>query len=287
MPHWEPIRIGERTFGPPGPYVVGVLNVTPDSFSDGGLFLGTREAVAQALRLAAEGADLLDVGGESTRPGATPVSAEEEISRVLPVLESLAGAGFPLPISIDTRKVEVARRALGAGAAMVNDVQGLCDPALAELVAGEGIPVVLMHMRGTPSDMRSHAQYRDVVDDVRRELEAALERAEALGVDRRRIVLDPGLGFAKTAEQSLEVLARLGELHALGRPLYIGPSRKSFLGATTGAPVEERLPATLAAVSAAVLAGAAFVRVHDVAAARQAARVAAAVREAGRDAPVG
>ena len=278
---WEPIRIGGRTFGPPGPYLVGVLNVTPDSFSDGGRFLGVEEAATHALRLAAEGADLLDVGGESTRPGAEPVGAEKEAARVLPVLERLAALGFPLPISIDTSKAEVARRALGAGAAMVNDVQGLLDPALGEVVAEAGVPVVLKHMRGTPRDMQERACYRDVAAEVRSELEGALARACRIGVDPRRVVLDPGLGFAKTAAQSLEVLSRLGEFHSLGRPLYVGPSRKSFLAAATGAAVEERLPGTLAAVTAAVLAGAAFVRVHDVAPARQAARVAAALREAG------
>jgi len=279
---WEPIRVGKRTFAPPGPYVVGVLNVTPDSFSDGGLYLDPARAAEQALRLAAEGADLVDVGGESTRPGAPPVSVEEEVARVVPVLERLSAMGFPLPVSVDTSKPEVARRALDAGAAMVNDVRGLADPELADLVAGSGVPAVIMHMRGTPRDMQWRAVYRDVTAEVRLELADALERAERRGVDRRRVILDPGLGFAKTADQSLEVLARLEELHALGRPLLVGPSRKSFLAAPTGAAVGDRLPGTLAAVSAAVLAGAAFVRVHDVAPARQAARVAAALREAGR-----
>lgn len=274
--------MGSRTFGPPGPYVMGVLNVTPDSFSDGGLFLDPDAAVARALALAAEGADLLDVGGESTRPGAPPVTAEEEMARVLPVLERLASAGFPLPVSIDTSKPEVARAALRAGAAMVNDVRALADPALADLVAAARVPVVLMHMRGTPQDMRWRAVYGDVAREVRDELEAALDRAVRAGVARERVMLDPGLGFAKTAEQSMEVLARLGELTGLGRPLVVGPSRKSFLAGPTGAPVGERLPGTLAAVTAAVLAGAAFLRVHDVAAVRQAARVAAAVRQAGR-----
>jgi len=284
---WEPIGIGRRTFGAPGPYVVGVLNVTPDSFSDGGRFLDPAAAAEHALRVAAEGADILDVGGESTRPGAPPVSAEEEIARVVPVLERLQATGFPLPVSVDTSKPEVARRALAAGAAMVNDVRGLSDPALAELVAEAGVPVVVMHMRGTPRDMQSKAAYGDVVGEVRRELAEAVERAERRGVDRRRILVDPGIGFAKTAEQSLEILGRLAELHELGRPLFVGPSRKSFLAAATGAPVGERLPATLAAVTAAVLAGAAFVRVHDVAPARQAARLARALREAGRGAPAG
>jgi len=279
---WEPIRIGQRTFGPPGPYVMGVVNVTPDSFSDGGRYQEPEDALAHALRLAAEGADLIDVGGESTRPGAPPVSEDEELRRVMPLLERLHTMAFAPPVSIDTSKAEVARAALASGVAMVNDVRGLLDPSLAELVAASGVPVVLMHMRGTPRDMQWRAAYGDVMGEVRRELEAALERAVHVGVAREKIILDPGLGFAKTAEQSMEVLARLGELRALGRPLLVGPSRKSFLAAASGAPVAERLPATLAAVTAAVLSGAAFVRVHDVAAARQAARVAAALREAGR-----
>ncbi len=275
------VVVGGRAFGPPGAYVVGVLNVTPDSFSDGGRFLDPGAAVAQALRLASEGADLIDVGGESTRPGASEVPAREEIARVVPVLERLAAARLPVPVSIDTSKAEVARAALDAGAAMVNDVRGLADPDLRRVVAAAGVPVVLMHMRGTPRDMRERATYRDLVGEVKGELEEAIERAEVAGVARERIVIDPGIGFAKTAEQSVELLARLPALAALGRPLYVGPSRKSFIGALTGAPSEDRLAGTLAAVTACVLGGATFVRVHDVAAARQAVRVAAALRASG------
>jgi len=277
---WEPIRVGPRLFEAPGPFVIGVLNLTPDSFSDGGRFLEPDAAVGRALALAAEGADLLDVGGESTRPGSAPVAADEEIRRVVPVLERLRALGYPVPVSVDTTKAEVARAALAAGAVLVNDVRGLVDPALAAVVAEAGVPVVLMHMRGTPRDMQARAVYRDVTAEVQDELGQALARAEQAGVARERTILDPGIGFAKTAEQSLELLARLPELHALGRPLLVGPSRKSFIGAVTGAPVEERLPGTLAAVAVAVRAGAAFIRVHDVAAARQAARVAAAIRDA-------
>jgi dihydropteroate synthase len=265
--------------------VVGVLNVTPDSFSDGGRFLDPGAAVEHALRLAAEGADLVDVGGESTRPGAPEVSEAEELRRVIPVIERLVAARFPLPISVDTSKPAVARAALDAGAALVNDVRALADPEMARAVADSGAPVVLMHMRGTPRDMRERATYLDVMGEVRAELVAAMARAEAAGVRRERIVLDPGIGFAKTAEQSLEVLARLPELLSLGRPLLVGPSRKSFIGAITGAPPEDRLAGTLAAVTAAVLGGATFVRVHDVAASRQAARVAAALRSSGGSAP--
>jgi dihydropteroate synthase len=261
--------------------VVGVVNVTPDSFSDGGRFLDADDAVAQALRLASEGADLIDVGGESTRPGAAEVSEEEELRRVIPVISRLAAARFPVPISVDTSKAAVARAALDAGAAMVNDVRALADPELLAVVARAGVPVVLMHMRGTPRDMRERAVYGDLVGEVRSELSLAMARAVSGGVREDRIVLDPGLGFAKTAEQSLELLARLPEFLSLGRPLYVGPSRKSFIGALTGAPPEERLAGTLASVTAAVLGGATFVRVHDVAPSRQAVKVAAALRGAG------
>ena len=275
------IRIGGREFAPPGVFIVGVLNVTPDSFSDGGRYLEPDAGVEHALRLAAEGADVIDVGGESTRPGAPEVPVEEELRRVLPILERLARAGFPVPISIDTSRASVARAALDTGAAMVNDVRGLADPELAAVVAGAGVPVVLMHMRGTPRDMRERAVYGDVVAEVRTELGEAMARAIRAGVREDRIVLDPGIGFAKTAEQSVTVLARLSELAGLGRPILVGPSRKSFIGAITGAPAEERLAGTLAAVTAAVLGGATFLRVHDVAAARQAARVATALRASG------
>jgi dihydropteroate synthase len=258
-----------------------VLNVTPDSFSDGGRFLDPDAAVEQALRLASEGADLIDVGGESTRPGAPEVTEEEELRRVLPVLTRLARARFPVPISIDTSKAGVARAALDAGALLVNDVRGLADPAMARVVAEAGAPVVLMHMRGTPRDMRERARYQDLLGEVRVELRAAMDRAVEAGVLEDRILLDPGIGFAKTAEQSVEVLGRLPELLSLGRPLLVGPSRKSFIGAITGAPPEERLAGTLAAVTAAVLGGAAFIRVHDVGPSRQAVRVAAALRASG------
>jgi len=273
------MSIGARLFEGPGPFLMGIVNATPDSFSDGGRYLEPGAAVDRALRLAEEGADLVDVGGESTRPGAPPVPAAEEIARVVPVVERLRARGFPLPISVDTVKGAVARAALLAGADLVNDVSALGDPDLARACAEAGVPVVLMHMRGTPADMQSRAVYRDVVAEVARELEAALAWAEAAGIPRERTILDPGIGFAKTAEQSLELLARAGELRALGRPLLVGPSRKSFIGKVTGAEVGERLPGTLAAVTACVLAGVELLRVHDVAAVRQAARVAAALRD--------
>jgi len=276
------MRIGGRVFEGPGPFLMGVVNVTPDSFSDGGRFLACDTAVAHAERLVSEGADLLDVGGESTRPGAPEVPAGVEVQRVVPVIERLRERGCAAPISVDTRKVEVARAALEAGADLVNDVSALTDPALRELVAERGVPVVLMHMRGTPSDMASRAVYADVVGEVERELADALARATAAGLAEDRIFLDPGLGFAKTAEQTVALLGALPRLRRLGRPLVVGPSRKSFIGKITGAPVEERLPGTIAAVAACVLAGVEVIRVHDMSAARQAAQVAAAIRDSTR-----
>ncbi len=275
------MRIGARLFEGPGPFLMGIVNATPDSFSDGGRFLEPGAAVDRALRLADEGADLVDVGGESTRPGAPPVPADEELRRVVPVVERLRARGFPLPISVDTAKGAVARAALAAGADLVNDVTGLRDPELGRAVAAAGVPVVLMHTRGTPSDMATRAVYGDVVAEVAAELGEALGRAAAAGIPAEATVLDPGIGFAKTAEQSVALLARVGELRRLGRPLLVGPSRKSFIGKLAGgAPPEDRLPGTLAAVAWCVLAGVELLRVHDVAPARQAARVAAAIRDA-------
>jgi len=274
------MQIGARLFDGPGPFLMGIVNATPDSFSDGGRFLDADAAVAHALRLAEEGADLVDVGGESTRPGAPPVPEAEELRRVVPIVERLRARGFSLPISVDTAKGGVARAALAAGADLVNDVSGLSDPDLGSAVAAAGAPIVLMHMRGTPADMQTRADYGDVAAEVAAELEGALARAVAAGIARERTIVDPGIGFAKTAEQSVELLARVGDLRRLGRPLLVGPSRKSFIGKLTGAPVAERMPGTIAAVTACVLAGVEILRVHDVAACRQAARVAAALREA-------
>lgn len=273
------LQIGARTFDGPGPFLMGVVNATPDSFSDGGRFLARDAAVAHAERLLAEGADLVDVGGESTRPGAPEVPADVEAERVVPVVRSLRERGCRAPISIDTRKPEVARAALEAGADLLNDVSALADPAMGALAAERGAAVVLMHMRGTPADMSARAVYEDVVAEVERELAEAMARATAAGVREDRILLDPGLGFAKTAEQSLALLAALPRLRRLGRPLVVGPSRKSFIGKVTGAPVGERLPGTLAALAACVLAGVEVIRVHDMSAARQAALVAAAIRD--------
>ena len=260
--------------------VVGIVNVTPDSFFDGGRHASPESALAHALELAAEGADWLDVGGESTRPGSQPVTAAEEMARVLPVIEALA-KHCALPISIDTRRAEVADAALARGARIVNAVAGLRDPALAGVCAAHSATLVINHMRGEPATMQRAPAYGDVVQDVGRELLAEAAQAEAAGVPRERIWLDPGIGFGKRPrEHSVPLIARLAEIVALGFPVLVGPSRKSFLAALTSAPAESRLPGTLAAATACVLAGARALRMHDVAAARQAVDVAAAIRDA-------
>jgi dihydropteroate synthase len=259
----------------PEPVVMGVVNVTPDSFSDGGAWLDPGAAVAHGQDLARQGADILDVGGESTRPGAEPVGAEEELRRVLPVLEGLAGAGPRL--SIDTSKAAVAEAALRAGATIVNDVTALRgDPAMAALLAEQECDVCLMHMLGEPRTMQHDPRYGDVVDDVKAFLSERLELAVAEGIAAERIWLDPGIGFGKTMAHNLELLRRLHELVALGRPIVVGTSRKSFLGTLTGRGVHERVPATIATNVLAFAAGARVFRVHDVAEVRDALLVAAA-----------
>jgi dihydropteroate synthase len=260
--------------------VMGVVNVTPDSFWDGGRFAHAEAAVAHGLALAEQGADWLDVGGESTRPGAVPVSDDEERARVLPVIEGLAKR-TALAISIDTRRARVAEAALAAGARIVNAVSGLRDPELAAVCAAHGATLVLNHMRGEPATMQRAPHYDDVVREVRDELLAEVERAERAGVPRAQIWLDPGLGFGKhMLRHNLPLLAGLDQLVATGFPVLVGASRKSFLGALSGASVAERLPGSLAVATAAVLAGARGVRVHDVAETRQAVDVALAIRAA-------
>lgn len=267
----RPIEVGRRTL------LMGVVNVTPDSFSDGGQFLETGKAIEHGARLAAEGADILDVGGESTRPGAEQVDAETECSRVLPVIEGLVRE-IGVPISIDTSKGAVARRALDAGAAVVNDVTALRgDPEMAGVVARSGAPVVLMHMQGTPRTMQEHPRYDDLMGEIVASLRESMGLAADAGIEEGQIVVDPGLGFGKTVEHNLEVLRRLGELRSLGRPILVGPSRKSFIGKLTGAPAGERLFGTAATVALAIARGAHIIRVHDVAAMRQVARMADAI----------
>jgi dihydropteroate synthase len=261
---------------------MGILNITPDSFSDGGHRLDPDVAAADAIRMVADGADLLDIGGESTRPGAPAVPAREEWRRIQPVLERLR-TSVGVPISIDTYKAEVAERALGAGASIVNDVSGLkYDPALADVVARHAAVVILMHNRGRSASMYAEAQYGNVVEDVITELTERGAAALSAGISASRIIYDPGLGFAKRAGHTLELLAGFSRLHALGRPLLSGPSRKSFLTGPLGPlPAAERVWGTAAAVAASVLAGAHIIRVHDVREMTQVVRVAEAIRDSG------
>jgi dihydropteroate synthase len=266
------LTLGPRTL------IMGILNVTPDSFAGG--VTDPDAAVESGLRMEAEGADLIDIGGESTRPGADPVPEREELRRVLPVVERLA-ARLAVPISIDTYKAGVASAAIDAGACIVNDISGLgYDPTLGGVAAESGAGLVLMHTRGTPREMYREAVYRNVIAEVSLELERALARADAAGVSRTQVVLDPGLGFAKRADHNWAILANVSRFAALGRPLLVGPSRKSFLaGAPDPLPPGERDWGTAAAVTAAILAGAHIARVHHVAAMVQVARAADAIRQ--------
>jgi dihydropteroate synthase len=257
--------------------LMGVVNVTPDSFSDGGRFLDPSAAVAHGVRLAEEGAAILDIGGESTRPGADPVPAEEELRRVVPVVERLAAAGTGSQLSIDTSKAAVAGAALDAGASYVNDVTAFRgDPAIAGLVAERGVECCLMHMLGEPRTMQDDPRYDDVVGEVESFLAERAEAAVAAGVARERIALDPGIGFGKTVEHNLALLARLDEIVALGRPVVVGVSRKSFLGRITGRGADDRGVATAAANVLALERGASVFRVHDVPETLDALAVAAA-----------
>jgi dihydropteroate synthase len=259
LPGRAPLDLGGRTL------IMGIINVTPDSFADGGRRFDPALAIADGLKMIADGADILDVGGESTRPGAQPVDAEEELRRVLPVVEALARDGR-VPVSIDTYKAAVARDAVAAGATIVNDVSGLqYDADLASVLAGSGAALVLMHNRGRSVEMYRGAVYGDVAGEIQGELEAAIGRATRGGIPRDLLILDPGFGFAKRAEHTWESLARLDRLAELDRPILVGPSRKSFLTAATGdRSPDERDWATAAAVTASVLAGAHIVRVHAV-----------------------
>ena len=279
LPGGRTLALGARTL------VMGVVNVTPDSFTDGGAFLDPMRAADLALALDDAGADLLDVGGESTRPGAAPVPADEEMRRVLPVLDRLAGR-VRAPVSVDTYKAGVARAALDHGAAMINDVSGLAaGPALAAVAANAGAPLVLMHNRGCSRDMYRHARYRCVGEEVASELGDVVDRAVAAGVPRGQIVVDPGLGFAKRADATLAALADLQALRCLDRPILVGPSRKSFLTAVLGErPPGDREWGTAGAVAAAVWLGAHIVRVHRVDAHLDVVRVADAIRVAAEEA---
>jgi dihydropteroate synthase len=256
------LHCGKFQFDLAHPLVMGIVNVTPDSFSDGGSHASASAAIAHARKLVDDGADILDIGGESTRPGAAPVSEQEELERVLPVIEGLRG--IAIPISVDTLKPEVMRAALAAGASMVNDVNALQAPGALDAVAWSDAAVCLMHKQGTPQNMQQQPQYQDVVGEVKAFLHERILRVEAAGIARSRIVVDPGFGFGKTLAHNLALLNGLEAFRALAVPLLAGLSRKSMLGAITGRDVNERLAASVTAAVLAVQRGAAIVRVHDV-----------------------
>jgi dihydropteroate synthase len=277
------IRIaGGRTIAAGGrTLVVGVINVTPDSFSDAGQHFDPAVAAARAIEMEREGADIIEIGGESTRPGATALDAQTELSRILPVLDALSGR-INAPISIDTYKVVVATEALARGASIINDVSALrFDPGVAAIVARAGAGLVLMHMRGNPSDMQQMAPSADILRDIESDLRLAIQQAEEEGVGRDQVIIDPGIGFGKTFDQNLQIINRLDRFSSLGFPIMIGTSRKGFIGHLTGRPKQERVFGTAATVAASVLCGAHFVRVHDVKEMVDVVKVADAIAAAG------
>jgi dihydropteroate synthase len=274
------LALRDRTLDLAEPVVMGVLNVTPDSFSDGGLHTSVEAAIARAERMAEEGAAIVDVGGESTRPGAEPVSAEEEIRRVVPVIERLVGR-IRASISVDTSKPEVIRAAIAAGASMVNDVRALRLPGALAAAAGSGAAVCLMHMQGEPGTMQDQPRYADVVAEVRGFLAARVAACAAAGIPRERICVDPGIGFGKTAGHNLALLAKLADLGVDGLPVLIGVSRKALVGIITGRAPGDRVAGSVAFAALAVAHGASIVRAHDVAATLDAVRVGSALRRAG------
>ncbi len=257
------LELGERTL------LMGVLNVTPDSFSDGGLYFDKELAIERALQMVEEGADIIDIGGESTRPFSEPTPLEEELKRVIPVIEAITSK-IPVPISIDTYKAKVAFEALQAGARIVNDISGLrFDREMVKVVAESGAGLIVMHIKGTPKTMQLDPHYDDVMGEIKAYLKESIEKAESEGVCPESIVVDPGIGFGKKLHHNLEIFRRLNELEELGKPILVGPSRKSFIGEILGLPVSERLYGTLGAVAYCALKGVHIVRVHDVKAARQ------------------
>lgn len=275
------LRLGRFLLGLDRPLIMGVVNVTPDSFSDGGRFYGSGEAVEHARRLVDEGADILDVGGESTRPGAAPVDAAEELRRIRPVLEAMASG--PIPVSVDTSKPEVMRAAIDAGAAMINDVYALRQPGALQAVAACDVGVCVMHMQGEPRTMQDDPVYGDVVAEVKAFLDERVGACEAAGIGRDRIVIDPGFGFGKKAVHNLDLIRSIPALAASGLPVLAGLSRKSVLGRITGRMVGDRIYSSIAAALVAVARGARIVRVHDVAATRDALAVWTAVEAQGMD----
>ena len=261
---------------------MGVLNLTPDSFSDGGAYLEKEKAIDRAFQMEAEGADIIDLGAESTRPGSQPVSAEEEKKRLLPVLENLIPK-IKIPVSVDTYKYEVAREVLESGAHIINDITAGNDTRILKLVGKTGCGLVLMHMQGTPVTMQNRPVYQDVIEEISRFLEERVRIALTNGVSEEQIVVDPGIGFGKDTGHNLTILNKIGEFRDLSRPVMVGPSRKKFIGEITGSPVSERMAGTIAAVVVAYLAGASIFRVHDVKEVKQALLVAEAIKNCDAD----
>ena len=276
------IRCRKRTFTlGKQTLLMGVLNVTPDSFSEGGIFFDKEKAIARGLKMVEEGADFIDIGGESTRPGSKPLGLDEELRRVIPVIEFLA-KDVDVPISIDTYKSAVAKKAIDAGAQIINDISGLhLDPSLSQVAAKEDVPLVLMHIRGNPETMQKNIHYESLFSEIIQYLKDSIQRAESAGVDPEQIIIDPGIGFGKTVEDNLLILKNLQEFKILGKPLLLGTSRKSFIGKILNADVTERLEGTLSSIVAGVLNGAHIIRCHDVIQAKRAIAIADAVRQAG------
>jgi dihydropteroate synthase len=271
------LELGERTL------VMGILNVTPDSFSDRGQYFDPNAALERAWQIAEEGADILDIGGESTRPGSTGVDADEELRRVVPVLDALASKKYPIPISVDTSKSDVAKAALESGASIINDIASLRkDPKVGVEAARRGAGLILMHMRGEPGNMQSIPPSDDILRDIELWAQEAVARAQSSGVSSDKIVLDPGIGFGKTAAQNFEIIRRLDRLAAAGYPVLVGTSRKSFIGSIVKKPASELVSGTGATVAASILFGAHMVRVHDVAAIREVADVTDVIAKAGK-----
>lgn len=262
-------------------HLMGVLNVTPDSFSDGGKFFKLDEAIRQGIRLAEEGADIIDIGGESTRPGSEPVPLEEELQRVIPVIEELAKR-TDIPISIDTYKSKVAKEALGSGASMVNDISALrFDAEMKRLLAEYKVPVVLMHIKGTPKNMQDNPHYENVIEEIKNYLKESIRIAKEAGIEEDKTIVDPGIGFGKNLEDNLKILKNLNEFLSLGKPLMIGVSRKSFIGKILNLPVEERLEGSLAALAIGIVNGANILRVHDLKESKRVANLMDAILKQG------
>jgi len=265
------LHLNERT------HLMGILNVTPDSFSDGGMFFAPDKAISHGIELASQGADIIDIGGESTRPGAKPLPRDEELRRVIPVIEGLL-AKVDAPISIDTYKSFIAEKAIEAGAQMINDISGLhFDPKMADVAAKYDVPIVLMHIKGTPEVMQLDVHYDCLLTEIMEYLEESIEIAEGAGVDAGQIIIDPGIGFGKTVEDNLRIIRHLAELKSLGKPIMLGVSRKSFIGKILDAEVDQRTEGTLASISAAIMNGADILRVHEVGPARKAAQIMDAI----------